>query len=192
MAYANKVHGGKLVRKFDWLPYFSGILTIFVLFSFLLYPISKSVILSFVKSGEPMDLANFTLFNFENFFQSISYQKAFIHSLVVSLSVTIIATLLALPAAFAISRISMPFRNILLALSVIPLISPPFIGAYSWVILLGKSGIATHYIQSWLGIEIPSIYGPSGIILALSLSYYPYVLLIVQGSLAATDPNIEE
>jgi iron(III) transport system permease protein len=192
MAYANKEHGGKLVRKFDWLPYFSGILTIFVLFSFLLYPISKSVILSFVKSGESMDLANFTLFNFDNFFQSISYQKAFIHSLVVSLSVTIIATLLALPAAFAISRISMPFRNILLALSVIPLISPPFIGAYSWVILLGKSGIATHYIQSWLGIEIPSIYGPSGIILALSLSYYPYVLLIVQGSLAATDPNIEE
>lgn len=114
------------------------------------------------------------------------------HSMVVSLAATFFSTLLALPAAFAISRISMPFRNVLLSLSVIPLISPPFIGAYAWITLFGKSGIITHYLQTWFGIEMPIIYGPTGIILALSLSYYPYVLLIVQGSLAAADPYIEE
>ena len=39
---------------------------------------------------------------------------------------------------------------------------------------------------------MPGIYGPFGIILALSLHYFPYVFLIVQGALAATDPYIEE
>lgn len=192
MIAAAQKPGGALEQKFDWLPYLVGFLTIVVLFAFLLYPIGKSVLSSFVKSGDPLDLANFTLLNFEKFFISLSYQKAFLHSLVVGLAATTFATLLALPAAFAISRISMPFRNVILSLSVIPLISPPFIGAYSWVILLGKSGIFTHYIQSWFGIELPSIYGAFGIILALSLSYFPYVLLIVQGALAASDPYIEE
>ena len=183
---------GTLEQKSDWLPYLVGLLTIFVLFAFLLYPIGKSVLSSFVKSGDPIDIANFTWLNFEKFLSSVSYQKAFLHSLVVALISTIIATLLALPAAYSISRVQMPFRNVLLSLSVIPLISPPFIGAYSWVILLGRSGIVTHYIQSWFGIELPSIYGAFGIILALSLSYFPYVLLIVQGALAASDPFIEE
>ena len=192
MTPANTKSDDKLVRKFDWLPYLTGILTVLILFAFLLYPISKSVIYSFIKSGETIDFANFTLYNFERFFISIAYQKAFMHSMVVSLAATFFSTLLALPAAFAISRISMPFRNILLSLSVIPLISPPFIGAYSWITLFGKSGIITHYLQTWFGIEMPIIYGPTGIILALSLSYYPYVLLIVQGSLAAADPYIEE
>ncbi|MBE0531118.1 MAG: iron ABC transporter permease [Rhodospirillales bacterium] len=192
MTAAAKSSGGALEQKFDWLPYLVGAMTLFVLVAFLLYPIGKSVLSSFVKSGDSLDLANFTLLNFEKFFSSPSYQRAFLHSLVVALAATVFATLLALPAAFAISRISMPFRNVLLSLSVIPLISPPFIGAYSWVILLGRSGIVTHYIQSWFGIELPSIYGAFGIILALSLSYFPYVLLIVQGALAASDPYIEE
>jgi iron(III) transport system permease protein len=39
---------------------------------------------------------------------------------------------------------------------------------------------------------LPSVYGPFGIILALSLHYFPYVFLIVQGALAASDPFIEE
>ena len=192
MTPANTKSDDKLVRKFDWLPYLTGILTVLILFAFLLYPISKSVISSFIKSGETIDFANFTFYNFERFFISIAYQKAFMHSMVVSLAATFFSTLLALPAAFAISRISMPFRNVLLSLSVIPLISPPFIGAYAWITLFGKSGIITHYLQTWFGIEMPIIYGPTGIILALSLSYYPYVLLIVQGSLAAADPFIEE
>ena len=94
---------GALEEKLDWLPYLVGILTIFVLFAFLLYPIGKSVLSSFVKSGDLLEIANFTWLNFEKFFVSVSYQKAFVHSLVVALAATIIATLLALPAAFAIS-----------------------------------------------------------------------------------------
>jgi iron(III) transport system permease protein len=79
-----------------------------------------------------------------------------------------------------------------MSLSVIPLIAPPFIGAYSWVILLGRRGIFTHYLDQWFGLVPPTIFGPFGIILALSLSYFPFVFLIVQGALAAADPFIEE
>ena len=179
-------------KRIDWLPYVVGAVTIFVLFAFLLYPIGKSILSSFVENGDTLEFSNYTLLNFENFFSNMLYKNALYHSLIVAVGVTILSTSIALPAAYALSRISLPFRGILLSLSVIPLISPPFIGAYSWVTLLGRSGIVTHYVDSWFGIELPSIYGAFGIILALTLSYFPYVLLIVQGALSAADPFIEE
>jgi iron(III) transport system permease protein len=179
-------------KRLDWLPYVAGGVTIFILVSFLIYPIGKTMLSSFIPNQEDLSIANLTFSNFERFSSAASYRNAFTHSVVVSLATTFFALLIGLPAAFAVSRISMPFRGVIIALSVIPLISPPFIGAYSWVILLGRSGIVTHYLRTWLGIELPSIYGAFGIILALSLSYFPYVFLIVQGALAASDPYIEE
>jgi iron(III) transport system permease protein len=176
----------------DWTPYIVGAVVLVVLGLFLVYPIGKTVLSSLVRMGEPLSPANLTLTNFERFFTSALYKRALLNSIVVSLSSTVIATLLALPAAYALARVKIPFKNIILSLSVVPLIAPPFIGAYSWVVLLGRGGIVTHYVDQWFGLQLPSIYGPFGIILALSLSYFPFVFLILQGALAAADPNIEE
>ena len=184
--------GTRLRRKIDWLPYAIGALTIFVLFAFLLYPIVKTVLFSFVKSGDELALANFTLVNFERFLAGATFTQSLWNSIVVGVLTTIVSTMLALPAAYAMARVPIPFRNFVLALSVIPIIAPPFIGAYSWIILLGRRGIITHFLDSWFGIEMPSLYGLYGIVLALSLHYFPYVFLFVQGALAASDPYIEE
>ena len=179
-------------RQRDWLPWIVGGLTILILVVFMIYPILKTVLGAFVRQGDPLDLAHATLFNFERFFVAATYKSALKNSVLVSVLATIVATILALPAAYAVSRIRMPFRNVILALSVIPLIAPPFIGAYSWVILLGRSDIVTHYALEWFGITLPPTYGLFGVVLALSLSFFPYVFLIVQGALAAGDPFIEE
>ena len=179
-------------KKFDWLPYLIGGLTIFILCAFLLYPIIKSVLFSFIKKGDALALANLTLFNFQRFVETASYQDALWHSITIGFWSTLVSTMLALPAAYALARVAMPFRNFILALSIIPLISPPFVGSYAWIILLGRRGIFTHYLQAWFGIELPTIYGPFGIVLAMSLHYFPFVLLFVQGALSAADPYIEE
>ena len=181
----------RILRRnlFNWSV---GLLTAVVLVGLLVYPIGKTLLSSFVPQGSPLAFGELSFVNFQRFFTSPLYQSAFVHSLVVSLSSTAIATLIALPAAFAMARVDIPYKNLILSLSVIPLIAPPFIGAYSWVILLGRSGIVTHYVESWFGITLPTIFGPFGIILALSLSYFPFVFLIVQGALAAADPFIEE
>src|SRR5690625_1902654 len=174
-------------QKRDWTPWIVGFITVAVLGLFLLYPITKTMLSSFVRQGDSLSLGNFTLAHFTRFFTSPLYRQAFVNSLVVSLSTTAIATLLALPAAHAVARIQIPFRNLIMSLSVIPLISPPFIGAYSWVVLLGRQGIFTHYLKNWFGLELPSVFGPFGIILTLSLAYFPFVFLIVQGALAAAE-----
>ncbi len=189
-------HAGPAVaglrRRIDWLPYAIGAVTIFVLVAFLLYPIVKTVMFSFVRNGEELALGNLTFANFERFLEGATFTKSLWHSIVVGVLTTIVSTMLALPAAYAMARVPIPFRNFILALSVIPIIAPPFIGAYSWIILLGRRGIITHFLDSWFGIEMPSLYGLYGIVLALSLHYFPYIFLFVQGALAASDPYIEE
>ncbi len=176
----------------DWLPWVVGGLTILALVAFLIYPILKTVLGAFVRQGNAQTLANWTFYNFERFLVAATYQSAVRNSILVSVLTTVAATVLALPAAYAVARIRMPLRNLLLAMSVIPLVAPPFIGAYSWIQLLGRSGIVTQYVSEWFGLQLPPIYGLFGIVLALSLSFFPYVFLIVQGALAAGDPFIEE
>ncbi len=176
----------------DPFPILVGVITAAVLGILLIYPIGKALLSSFVPQGEALALKNLSLVNFQRFVTSPLYKSALVNSILVSLATTFFATILALPAAYAMARIKIPLKSLAMSLSVIPLIAPPFIGAYSWVLLLGRRGIVTVFLQENLGITLPSIFGPFGIILALSLSYFPFVFLIVQGALAAADPYIEE
>lgn len=159
---------------------------------FLAYPLASAVLGAFVRNGQPVAYANLTLANFERFLISASYQRALWHSLIAGAAATLLATTLSLPMAYALARVAMPLRATIMGLSVLPLISPPFIGAYAWIILLGNNGIFNNLMRQWLGFGLPSIYGFPGVVLALALSYFPYVFLVLQGALAAVDTHIEE
>jgi len=176
----------------DWGPLLLGALVAVVAVMFLIYPLANAMLLAFVKNGEDPGWASLTLANFARFFTAASYQRALWNSIYSGLAATLLATALALPMAYAVARVELPLRGLLSAMSVVPLISPPFIGAYAWIILLGKNGTITQFVQQTTGWTLPAIYGPGGVILALALSYFPYVFLIVQGALAAGDPHIEE
>ena len=179
-------------RNGDLAAWLIGTLVALAALVFLVYPLVNATLMSFVANGKPVSAANLTFANFERFFTSRSYQRALTNSVLSSVLATIIATTLAVPMAFAISRVRIAGRQLIMALSVIPLIAPPFIGAYAWIMLLGNNGILSQLAAQHLGIKLPSIYGLPGVTLALALSYLPYVFLMVQGALAVSDPAIEE
>jgi iron(III) transport system permease protein len=176
----------------DWGALALGSIVVVVAVVFLIYPLAHAMLLAFVKNGEDPGWTTFTLANFARFFTAASYQRALWNSAYSGLAATLLATAIALPMAYAVARIAIPFRGLISAMTVVPLISPPFIGAYAWIILLGRNGTITQWVQAWTGWTLPTIYGPPGVILALALSYFPYVFLIVQGALAGADPHIEE
>ena len=176
----------------DWVAWPLGIAVVLITAIFLLYPLGNAMLLAFVKNGEAPSWTGLTLVNFGRFFTATSYQKALWNSMYSGVAATLLATAIALPMAYAVARIAIPHRGLISAMTVVPLISPPFIGAYAWIILLGRNGTITQWVHEWTGWTLPGIYGPPGVILALALSYFPYVFLIVQGALGAADPHIEE
>ena len=163
-----------------------------VLVLFLLYPISRMILASFVGRDKPIAWENLTLANFNRFFTSRLYVDAMKHSLAVSLSSMFFAVLLGLPLAFIVSRVDIPGKSLISSLATLPLILPPFVGAYSWILLLGRNGFITFWMKRLFGITLPSIYGFHGITIATSLSYYPFVFLMTQGAFALADPYLEE
>ena len=175
------------VKHVDWLPYVVAVVSAIVLVVFIAYPIGTTVVSAFVPRDMAISPANASLVNFARFIDDALYRDAFFHTIYVVSWSTVIATVIALPAAYAVARVDIPYRGLILSLSVIPIIAPPFIGAFAWVYLLGRQGILTHYLDAWFGIELPNIYGPFGIILALSLHFFPFVFLFVQGALSAAD-----
>ena len=82
-------------------------------------------------------------------------------------------------------------EGILEILFIISMMSPNFIGAYSWILLLGRSGTVTKFL-SGLGIHVPSIYGFGGMLLVFSLKLYPFIYMYVSGALKKIDVALTE
>ncbi len=106
---------------------------------------------------------------------------------------TLWAMVLGLPPAWILTRTDLPGRRILQVIGVLPLAIPPYIGAFTYITLLGPVGwVNTTYRAMGAGGPIVNIYGLWGGALVLGLFTYPYILLIVGSALKGSDPALEE
>jgi len=163
------------------------IVLFFLLAFFLVYPMFNLFKGSFfdVESGK------FSLEYYKEYFSRSYYFKAFRNSMTVSSLATLLTVLVGAPLAYIMTRFRIRGKRFLAILIIISLLSPPFIGAYSWIMLLGRSGVITKLL-SYIGINIPSIYGFKGILLVFVLKLFPYVYLYVAGALKSIDSSLEE
>ncbi len=133
----------------------------------------------------------FGLANYATFFGSRYFRRALWNSLWVSAMGTLLSLAIGLPLAVIASRYDLKGKALLRILVLLSLISPPFIGAYAWIMLLGRQGIVTQAFAA-IGIQLPTIYGAPGIILVTALNLYPLVFLLVYGALLRIDRSLEE
>ncbi len=154
---------------------------------FLLFPLFNIFKYSFLdKASGKLSISNYKIF-----FSKTYYTKAILNSLIVAVGGTAGSLLLGLPLAFFTVRFRIKGKAILSTLAVLSLLSPPFIGAYSWIIMLGQNGFLHNFFINF-GITLPKIFGPGGIILVYSLQYYPFVFLLSSGALSSVDRSLEE
>jgi iron(III) transport system permease protein len=176
-------------RFSDWLGFWPlATLGAFVLVTALLiYPVFKIVAVSFSGRDESAGMLD----NYRAFFSNRYYYQTLINSLIVSVGATLGAVLVGVPAAYFVTRYRIWGRTFVRAAVVLIFVSPPFIGTYSWVILFGRSGLISGWFAD-LGIELPTIYGPQGIIFVFILQFFPFVFLIVSAGLRTIDQSIED
>jgi iron(III) transport system permease protein len=153
---------------------------------FLIVPLGKLLWASVVAEG-----GGLTLRHYAEFLGRPYYSRTIGHSFLVASLVTVASMLLALPLAWITARVALPSAPVLRTLAILPLVSPPFIGAYSWILLFGRSGYVTATLQDW-GLTLPTVYGMHGIVLALTLNLYPLAFLVIQGGLRIVDHSLEE
>ncbi len=161
-------------------------LAIFVLF--LVYPLSSLIINSFKSPGSD----SFTWANYQTFFEKKYYYESLFNSFSITILVTIFAVLLGVPLAYLMTTMKIKGKGILEVLIIISVLSPPFIGAYSWILLLGRSGVVSTFFKEHFNIQTPSIYGFAGILIVFTFKLFPFIYLYVSGALKKMDSSLIE
>jgi len=165
--------------------------TIVVLITFLtlfiLYPLA--VLLVDSVYGEETGL---TLDIFKRIFGMHTFRTAITNTLKVGFAVGIFSTVLGL--LFAYVEVYVKVRSRFMAglfqvVSMLPVVSPPFVLSLSMIMLFGKAGIITRYL---LKIYDNSVYGFWGITIVQTLTFFPVCYMMLKGLLKNIDPSLEE
>ena len=173
--------------QFDfWTIVTIGILAVFALF--LIYPLISLFVDGFLEEGT----GAFTLKNFTKFFGKKFYYRSLLNSLKLTVCVTICSLAIGVPLAYLMSFYKIKGKSVIEILIIISMMSPNFIGAYSWILLLGRSGVITTFLSNTFGIKMPSIYGFGGMLLVFTLKLYPFIYMYVSGALKKVDVAVCE
>lgn len=145
-----------------------------------------TVLFASVTNGD-----GFSLDGFATFFSSRLYYGTLLNSLVVTICVTVLAFVIAFPLAYFMTMFRIPGNRTIQVLILASMMSPPFIGAYSWILMLGNNGLITRSLKD-LGLDVPSIYGFAGIVLVLTLQLVPLIFTYLMGAWRTVDVSLLE
>ena len=153
---------------------------------FLLYPLSLLLKMAF------SDGAHFTLVNFAKFFSRKYYSITLLNSFKVSIAATIASVVVGVVLGYFMSVFKIRGAKLLRMCFVMATMSAPFVGAYAWIMLLGRNGVITNFLSRLFGITMPDIYGFNGILLVFVTQLFPLVFLYVQGAMSKMDASLLE
>lgn len=163
-----------------------GLVLLLLFVVFFIYPCIRLLWEAFYT-----EKTGFTMKAFTKFFSKKYYYSTILNSFKVSAAVMLISLLLGIPFSYFFSFYRLKGRKVLFVLALLCTMSAPFIGAYSWIMLLGRSGVITKLLEG-VGIKIGSIYGFGGILLVQSLKLFPLVVIYMNGAFQDIDNSLLE
>jgi len=102
-------------------------------------------------------------------------------------------TSLGLCFALVVTRTNFPWKRSLRALTLLPIITPPFVIGLALILLLGRNGALTTLVAGWLGITPGRwVYGFFGVWLSQVLAYTPIAFMVLIGVVEGVSPSVEE
>ena len=163
--------------------------TIVVLITFLtlfiLYPLAILLVDSFYGDGR------LTFDVFKRIFAMPTFTRAISNTLKIGFVVGIFSALIGLLFAYVEVYVKMNkfVGGLFKVVTLLPVVSPPFVLSLSMIMLFGKAGIITRFL---LGIYDNSVYGYWGIVIVQTLTFFPVCYMMLKGLLKNIDPSLEE
>jgi molybdate transport system permease protein len=111
-------------------------------------------------------------------------------SLVASLSATALGLMLGVPLAWLYARVDFPGRDLLRAMTTLPMVLPPVVGGIALLLAFGRRGLIGAWLDSTFGITIP--FTTAGVVMAETFVAMPFLILTVEAGLRSMDRRYEE
>jgi len=165
---------------------------------FVFYPVAHILIRAFEVNGGGYSVVQF----FPNYLSSDIWSLSClvggscgpaINSIILGVCTGAGTTLLGLAFALVFTRTLFPAKGLLRALTIIPIITPPFVIGLALILLFGRAGTITEFVADLFGISPGRwIYGFWGVYLAQMLSFTPIAFLVMIGVVEGVSPSMEE
>lgn len=162
-----------------------AVLVLWVLLAlFVVYPLVRLLLMAFTADG------SFTLENLRPFIESWYDRQAAVNSILLGCSVGLAGTVLGFIFAFAVTRLKLPkwVAAAVSAVTLLPLISPPFTSSIALTLSLGPNGI----LLDFFGLGNFNFYGFWGTFISETLTFFPVAFMTLSTILARIDPNLED
>ena len=173
-------------RKMDvWQVISFVILALYALF--LIWPM-----LSLLRSSVINDEGQFTWEFFQRFFDRKTYYGTLANSFKVAAAVTAASLIVGILFSYFYTLFDLKGKAFLQTMAILACMSPPVIGAYSWIQMFGRGGIFTKLIRTTFGFRLPDIYGFGGIVIVITCQLFPLVFLYINGALKNIDNSLVE
>ena len=152
---------------------------------FILYPLAILLVDSVTGDG------GFGFGVFKRIFEIPTFPVAITNTLKVGAVVGVLSTLVGLLFAYVEVYVKMGkfSGGLFKVISLLPVVSPPFVLSLSMIMLFGKAGIITRYL---LKMYDNSVYGYWGIVIVQTLTFFPVCYMMLKGLLKNIDPSLEE
>ncbi len=140
-----------------------------------------------------------TLAHYRHFVDDPSFIKPFVTTLWTSAAVGTLCVLFAAPMGWLVARTNLPFKRTLRTLVLASFVTPPFLGAFAWVLLGGpNAGILNQWYYALTGLKpfedasLVNIFSAWGMVFVMALYTFPYVFTFVTNSLEVIPSELEE
>ncbi|MYE37110.1 MAG: iron ABC transporter permease [Rhodobacteraceae bacterium] len=171
---------------------------IVIVLVFVGFPIANMLFSAFIDDGGEYSIGVF----FTKFFDDRLWGLACLsggrcgaawNSLFLAIIVGFTTTMLGLAFALVATRSRFRYQRSLRALTVLPIITPPFVIGLALILLFGRSGTVTVFIADLFGVQPTRwLYGLPGIMIAQTLAYTPIAFLVLIGVVEGVSPAMEE
>ena len=173
-----------------------GVITIVTAFVF--FPIAKMLFSAFVTEDGAYSLTVFVSKFFDDrlwglgCFAGAKCGAAW-NSLFLAVLVGLITTVLGLCFALVVTRSGFRYKRAIRALTVLPIITPPFVIGLALILLFGLSGSVTVFLADLFGLQPTRwLYGMPGVLIAQTLAFTPIAFLVLIGVVEGVSPSMEE
>src|SRR6266498_1560252 len=117
-----------------------------------------------------------------------NWLRATQNSLTVMVLSTTTAVALGFVYAYAMVYSHMPWKPFFRLIAVLPMLSPPFVVAASYILLFGPRGLVTYNVFG----QSPTILGLDGLWGVQTIAFFPYAYQLIADVLARSDPRLEQ
>jgi iron(III) transport system permease protein len=180
-------------RSLDWTAPFSGV-ALALLATLVLLPMSWLAVTSLRD-----DTGHFTLEHYRQLVTDPTFVRPFVTTLWISAAVGIACVATAAPMGWLVSRADLPGKRLLRLLVLASFVTPPFLGAFAWVLLGGpNAGLLNQWYYALFGLKpfeaspLVNVFSAAGVVFVIALYTFPYVFTFVANALDAIPGELEE